>query len=292
LLTRCPHLTILVTSRAVLHLQGEHVFPVPPLAVPELTQRLPAAETLPEYAAVALFLQRAQAATPTFQLTTANARAVAEICIRLEGLPLALELAAARLPLFPPQALLARLTQRLQLLTSGTRDVPARQQTLRHTIAWSYHLLNAEEQRFFRRLSVFAGGCTLEAIEAICTTLGDKAEPVLDAVASLIDKSLLQQREQEGEEPRLLMLETIREYGLEALAASSIAVVAGASRRGGDQAAQRAGSAIGGSAAVVLERPCSLQGGAGLSRTSAGGEQGGGSAAAGEGAQGCCKSGF
>jgi len=220
LLTSCPHLTILVTSRTVLHLQGEHVFPVPPLAVPDLTQRLPAVEILPEYAAVALFLQRAQAATPTLQLTTANARAVAQICIHLEGLPLALELAAARIPLFPPQALLARLSQRLQLLTSGTRDVPARQQTLRNTIAWSYHLLNAQEQRFFRRLSVFAGGCTLQAIEAICTTLGDKAEPVLDAVASLIDKSLVQQREQEGEEPRLLMLETIREYGREALAAN------------------------------------------------------------------------
>src|SRR5207302_3995680 len=110
--------------------------------------------------------------------------------------------------------------QRVALLTSGTRDVPARQQTLRNTIAWSYYLLDAREQRLFRRLSVFAGGCRLSAIEAICITLGDEAEPVLDAVASLIDKSLLQQTEQEGEEPRLVMLETVREYGLERLAAS------------------------------------------------------------------------
>ncbi len=220
LLTTCPHLAILVTSRAVLHVQGEHLFPVPPLAVPDLTQLPPTAVTLPDYAAVALFLQRAQSIQPTFQITSTNARPLAEVCIRLEGLPLAIELAAARITLFPPQALLARLTQRLQLLTSGTRDVPARQQTLRNTIAWSYNLLDEKEQRLFRRLAIFVGGCTLEAGEAICETLGDGTGKVLDAVASLIEKSLLQQTEQEGEEPRLRMLETIREYALEVLKAS------------------------------------------------------------------------
>ncbi len=155
-----------------------------------------------------------------FQVTPANARTIAEICVRLDGLPLAIELAAARVKLFPPQALLARLDQRLQVLTSGARDAPARQQSLRNTIAWSYDLLNAEEQRLFRWLSVFVGGCTLEAVEAICALLDDRVVSVLGGVASLIDKSLLQQTEQDGEEPRLLMLETIREYGLECLSVS------------------------------------------------------------------------
>jgi predicted ATPase/DNA-binding CsgD family transcriptional regulator len=220
LLTVCPHLTILVTSRAMLHVLGEHVFPVPPLAVPDLTQLPPTAETLPDYAAVALFLQRAQAVQPTFQLTSTNARPLAELCTRLEGLPLAIELAAARVTLFPPQALLARLSQRLHLLTSGTRDVPARQQTLRNTIAWSYHLLAEEEQHLFRRLAIFVGGCTLEAVEAICEALGDETGKVFEGVASLIENSLLQQTEPEGEEPRLRMLETIREYALEVLSAN------------------------------------------------------------------------
>ncbi len=220
LLTACPHLTMLVTSRAVLHVQGEHLFPVPPLAVPDLTQLPPTAETLPSYAAVALFLQRAQAREPTFQITSTNARPVASVCIRLEGLPLAIELAAARITLFPPQALLARLTQRLPLLTSGTRDVPARQQTLRNTIAWSYHLLNEEEQRLFRRLAIFVGGCTLQAVEAVCEAPGGGVGKEFEGVASLIEKSLLQQTEPEGEEPCLRMLETLREYALEELSAS------------------------------------------------------------------------
>jgi predicted ATPase/DNA-binding CsgD family transcriptional regulator len=222
LLTTCPHLTILVTSRAVLHVQGEHVFPTPPLAVPDLTQLPPTAETLLSSAAVALFLQRAQAVQPMFQITSTNMRPIASVCIRLEGLPLAIELAAARVPLFPPQALLARLSQRLHLLTSGTRDAPVRQQTLRNTIAWSYHLLAEEEQRLFRRLAIFAGGCscTLQAIEAVCEALGDGTEKVFEGVVSLIEKSLLQQTEQEGEEPRLRMLETIREYAQEVLSAS------------------------------------------------------------------------
>jgi predicted ATPase/DNA-binding CsgD family transcriptional regulator len=219
LLAFCPDLKLLVTSRAVLHVQGEHEFPVPPLAVPDLTH-LPKQQDLRQYAAVILFLQRAQAVKPTFQLTAANDHTIAEICVRLDGLPLALELAAARIKLLSPQALLARLEHRLQVLTGGTQDAPTRQQTLRNTIAWSYDLLSAQEQRLFRRLSVFVGGCTLEAVEAICIALDGRTERVLDTVASLLDKNLLHQIEQEGEEPHLMMLETIREYGLEALEAS------------------------------------------------------------------------
>ena len=221
LLANCPQLKILVTSRAVLHVQGEHEFPVPPLAVPNLVH-LPEDESLSHYAAVALFLQRVQAIKPDFQLTKANARAIAEICARLDGLPLAIELAAARIKLLPPQMLLIRLEHRLQVLTSGAQNMPARQQTLRNTIQWSYDLLSAEEQRLFRWLSVFVGGCTLEAAEAVCSALSesDGATRVLDGVASLLDKSLLHQTEQEGGEPHLTMLETVREYGLEALAAN------------------------------------------------------------------------
>ncbi len=219
MLKACPNLKMLVTSRAVLHVSGEHEFPVPPLAVPNLKQ-LPEREALTRYAAVALFLQRARAIKLDFQLTNTNARTIAEICARLEGLPLAIELAAARIKLLSPQALLARLDRRFQVLAGGARDLPARQQTLRNTIQWSYDLLNTEEQRLFRRLSVFVGGCTLEAAETLCSALGDEAGLVLDGVASLIDKSLLQQVEQEGNEARLVMLETIREYGLECLVTS------------------------------------------------------------------------
>jgi predicted ATPase/DNA-binding CsgD family transcriptional regulator len=215
LLTACPRLVILVTSREVLHLSAEHLFPVPSLTFPDLA-RLPNQEDLRQYAAVTLFLQRAQALKPDFMLTPTNAQAIAEICVRLDGLPLAIELAAARIRLFPPHALLTRLSQRLQVLTGGARTLPERQQTLRNTIKWSYDLLNAEEQRLFRRLSVFVGGCTLEAAEAVCGTSSEKSF-VLDGVASLIDKSLLHQVEQEGEEPRLAMLETIREFGLACL---------------------------------------------------------------------------
>jgi predicted ATPase/DNA-binding CsgD family transcriptional regulator len=219
LLGSCPKVKALVTSRMVLRVQGEYDFSVQPLSLPDLTQ-LPGIEALPHYAAVALFLQRAQAIRPDFQLTSANARAVAEICTRLDGLPLAIELAAARLNLLSPQALLARLEHRLAILTSKRRDVPARQQTLRDTLEWSYSLLTPEEQRLFRRLSVFVGGCQLSAVEAVCTALGDVPADVLDGVASLLDKSLLQRAGQEGAEPRLVMLETIHEFGLECLAAS------------------------------------------------------------------------
>ena len=220
LLAACHKLSILVTSREVLHLQAEHLFPVPPLVLPDLTQ-LPECEELAQYTSVALFLQRVQAILPDFQLTQGNAQAIGEICVRLDGLPLAIELAAARIKLLSLKALLARLSQRLQVLTRGWRSMPERQQTLRNTIAWSYDLLPSQEQRLFRRLSVFVGGCTLEAIEAVGRAVdnrsNDLAMNVLDGLASLIDKSLLQQIEQEAKEPHLLMLETIREFGLECL---------------------------------------------------------------------------
>src|SRR5712691_11176993 len=226
LLARCSHLKLLVTSRTVLHLAAEHAFAVPPLSLPDLNH-LPDLVTLSQYEAVALFIARAQALQPEFQVSNASAPAVAEICTRLDGLPLAIELAAARIKLLPPPALLARLDQRLTVLTSGLRDAPARQQTLRKTIEWSYQLLDADEQRLFRRLSVFVGGCTLQAIEAVGAALDTQtpAVSVLDGAASLIDKSLLRQTEQEAEEPRFVMLETIREYGREALAAPGEAEV-------------------------------------------------------------------
>ncbi len=219
LLAACQKLTILVTSREVLHLKVEHLYLVPPLALPDLS-RLPDDEDLAQYASVSLFVQRAQAIKPDFKLTQTNAGAIAELCVRLDGLPLALELAAARIRLLPPKALLARLSHRFQVLTGGPRTMPERQQTLRNTIKWSHDLLDANERRLFRQLSVFVGGWTLEAAEAVCNAVNDPPMDLLQGVASLLDKSLLQQIGQEGEEPRLVMLETIREYGLELLAAS------------------------------------------------------------------------
>jgi predicted ATPase/class 3 adenylate cyclase len=225
LLATCPRLKCLVTSRVVLRLSGEHEFPVPPLELPD-PRRLPAVDALSQYAAVELFIQRALAVKPDFRVDNANAPAVAEICVRLDGLPLAIELAAVRIKLFPPQAMLARLGRRLELLRGGARDMPDRHQTLRQAIAWSYDLLEAGEQALFRRLAVFARGCTLEAAEAVCQSVYDPAAgpgpslEVLDGVASLLDKSLLHQAEQASGEPRFRMLETIREYGLECLTAS------------------------------------------------------------------------
>ena len=239
LLAACPQLKALVTSRAALRVRGEYEFPVAPLALPNPAHMLEDSATLSRYPAIALFVQRAQAIKPDFQLTAANARVIAEICLRLDGLPLAIELAATRIKLLPPPALLARLEHRLDVLVHAPQDLPVRHQTLRSTLAWSYSLLTAEEQRLFRRLSVFVGGCTLEAIEAVCAALdtGITTVPVLDAVctaldksneaervlygvASLIDKSFLQQTRQEGDEPRLVILETNREYGWEVLVAS------------------------------------------------------------------------
>lgn len=225
LLEQCPKLRLLVTSREVLHLSWEYVFEVQPLAVPD-----PAGEAdgqlASHYDGVALFVERAKAADSTFALTSENAPAVAEICYRLDGLPLAIELAAARIRAFPPQALLRRQSSRLKLLVGGARDRPVRQQTLRAAIQWSYSLLNDTEQRLFARLAAFAGGCTMEAAEIVCNIAGDLNDDdlndggdsawVADEVASLVDKSLLRRREAH-QEPRLQMLETIREYALEGL---------------------------------------------------------------------------
>ena len=214
-----PQLKVLVTSRAALHVRWEHEFPVTPLAVPD-PKHLLDTEELAQYPAVAFFLQSAQAIKPDFQLTEMNAPVVAEICMRLDGLPLAIELAASRVKILPPNALLTRLGHRLQVLTSGAQDAPTRQQTLRNTLKWSYDLLQPDEQQFFRRLAVSIGGCSLEAAQAICQFPSEAAIDVLNGAASLIDKSLLQQVEPTESELRLVMLETIREYAAEELAAS------------------------------------------------------------------------
>jgi predicted ATPase/DNA-binding CsgD family transcriptional regulator len=216
LLAACPQLKLLVTSRAALRLHGEHELAIFPLAVPDLAH-LPAREALSQYAACALFVERAHAIKPEFQVTEATVRPIAEICIRLDGLPLAIELAAARTRLLSPQALLARLSHRLDVLTGGAHDVPARQQTLRATIAWSYHLLAQEEQQLFRWLSVFAGGCMLQTAEAIAKQASFAASTILDGVSMLLENHLLRLVEQPDGEPRLLLLETIQEYGLESL---------------------------------------------------------------------------
>ncbi|HET8912306.1 MAG TPA: tetratricopeptide repeat protein [Ktedonobacteraceae bacterium] len=217
LLRACPHLKVLVTSRSVLHLQAEYEFPVFPLALPDLSQ-LPAHDILLQYPVIALFRDRAQATIPTFQVTATNAPTIAEICVRLDGLPLAIELAAARIKLFPPQALLARLAQRLQILTGGARTLPERQHTLRRTLQWSYDLLSPASQWLFRQLAVFVGGCSYAAIEEICRNGGSSTSDALSGVGELVDQSLLQQVHQEGEEPRFVLLETVREYGLACLA--------------------------------------------------------------------------
>jgi predicted ATPase/serine/threonine protein kinase len=219
LLATAPHLKILVTSRAALHVYGEHEFPVPPLALPD-SKSPPSLEALSKYPAVALFVQRAAAAKPGFELNAENARAVTEICARLDGLPLAIELAAARVKVLSLSAMQTRLASRLQLLTGGARDLPQRQQTLRAAIDWSYDLLSAAEQKLFRRLSVFVGGCTLEGVEAVCDTKADLELDLLDGMSSMVDKSLLQQVEQANGESRFAMLETIREYAREKLQAS------------------------------------------------------------------------
>jgi predicted ATPase/serine/threonine protein kinase len=219
ILAMATNLKILVTSRAALHVYGEHEFPVPPLALPD-SRSMPSLEVMSQYPAVALFLQRAVAAKPDFQLNRENARVVSEICARLDGLPLAIELAAARVKVLSPSAMRTRLASRLQLLTGGARDLPQRQHTLRATIDWSYDLLSAAEQKLFRRLSAFVGGCTLEGVEAVCDSKADLDLDLLDGMASMVDKSLMQQVEQANGESRFGMLETIREYALEKLEAS------------------------------------------------------------------------
>jgi predicted ATPase len=202
ILENCPSLKILVTSRSRLRIYGEQEFPV---------------TALEQNSAVELFAQRAAAVWPDFSITAENASAVQEICLRLDGLPLAIELAAARIKLLPPAAILDRLQRRLQLLTGGARDLPERQQTLRKTIDWSHDLLNEGEARLFRRLSVFVGGCTLEAAEAVCNTSQDLGVDLFEGLSSLVDKNLVQHTHREQAEPRFAMLETIREYALERL---------------------------------------------------------------------------
>jgi predicted ATPase/DNA-binding SARP family transcriptional activator len=211
LLIAASSLKLLVTSRTPAHLAGEHEYPVPALSLPNVA-KLPSVAALSQYDAVALFIERARSVKPEFAVTDANAPAVAEICHRLDGLPLAIELAAARAKLLSPQALLARLEQRFELLTGGPLDRTARQQTLRATIDWSFELLGASEQALLARLAIFAGGCTIEAAETVCGSEG-----LLTQLATLIDNSLLVQEEQADGEPRFSMLETLRAYGLERL---------------------------------------------------------------------------
>ena len=214
LLQYCPRLKMLATSREALHVRGEHLYPVPPLGVPEMNGRRLSPAELAGFEAVQLFLDRAQAVKPDFVLTAENAQDVAELCLRLDGLPLAIELAAARVRLFSPQALRQRLGSRLQLLRGGARDLPQRQQTLRDTIDWSYELLSEMEQNLFAILSVFAG-CTFEAAAAVAGAMDALEEGELDmfeGLESLVDKSLLRILDDGTAEPRLQMLETIREY--------------------------------------------------------------------------------
>ncbi len=208
LLAAAPKVKVLVTSREVLRLSGEVDHPVSSMSIPDRKQ-LPPLSQFTQYDAVALFIDRAVAVKPSFVVTNENAPSIAEICCQLDGLPLAIELAAARVRVLPPQKMLPELSRRLSFVTSSARDLPARQKTLRGTIDWSHDLLTADEQILFRRMAVFVGGCTLQAIEAVCNVNADL--PVLATVESLVGKSLLKQTDANGE-PRLAMLETIREY--------------------------------------------------------------------------------
>jgi predicted ATPase/class 3 adenylate cyclase len=219
LLAVASGLKVLTTSRAPLGLYGEYEFPVPPLTLPDL-MRPPSLERLTQYEAVRLFVERAQAVKPDFKVTNESAPAVAEICVRLDGLPLAIELAAARIKMLPPKAMLKRLSSRLRLLTGGARDLPERQRTLRGTIEWSHALLDEGEQVLFARMAVFSGGRTLETIEAVCDAEGDLPVDTFEGMSSLLDKSLLRQEEGPNEEPRFVMLETIHEFAREKLGES------------------------------------------------------------------------
>jgi len=218
LLQATRYLKVLVTSQAALRVRSEHEYALPPLRVPALP--LPSLQHLSNNEAVRLFVERAQAVKSDFAVTHENARAVAAICVRLDGLPLAIELAAARIKILTPEMLLQRLSSRLTLLSAGPRDLPARQQTLRGTIQGSYNLLDAGERRLFVMLSVFVGGCTLDAAEQICHIEDNGVPVVLDRVQALVDKSLIGSEHPAGGEARFTMLETIREFGLEQLAVS------------------------------------------------------------------------
>jgi predicted ATPase/class 3 adenylate cyclase len=216
LITACSELGILVTSRSALHLYGEREYPVPPLGVPD-PARLPDVAALSQFEAVALFVERARGVKPGFNVTNENAPAVAEISYRLDGLPLAIELAAARIRILTPQAILARFNDRLDLLSGGARDLPARQQTLRGAIGWSYDMLEPADRRLFGCCSVFVGGASIEAVEAVCGPSVEESD-VLDCLESLVDKSLVRQAEGLAGEPRFSMLNTIQEYAAERLA--------------------------------------------------------------------------
>ncbi len=219
LLRDCPQLKLLVTSREALHLRGEHIFPVPPLSLPRADLKQQSIEQLTQFESVRLFIERALAVKPDFEVTNQNVPAIGQICVRLDGLPLAIELAAARIKLFSPQALLERVGSRLKLLRGGARDLPLRQQTLRDTIDWSYKLLDTAEQRLFALLSVFPT-CTFEAVEVVASRIKHLDEirvEILDGLASLVDKSLIRRVDQGTGEPRLVMLETIREHAAERL---------------------------------------------------------------------------
>jgi predicted ATPase/class 3 adenylate cyclase len=215
LLVRAPNISVLVTSRSPLRVYGEREYPVPPLGVPD-PKHLPDLESFTTYESVALFVERAMAVRPDFAVSNANAPAVAEICVRLDGLPLAIELAAARVRVLSPQAIMERLGDRLRLLSGGSRDLPERQQTLRGAIAWSHDLLEGADQRVFARFSVFAGGAILDAVERVVFDPGE-ASDALDAMASLADKSLIRQESEPDGEPRFRMLSTIREFAAEKL---------------------------------------------------------------------------
>lgn len=222
LLYACPGLSILATSRSPLHIRGEHCFAVLPLESPDPDQ-LDGFADAGRFPAIDLFVTKASAAAPGFRLTTRNVRAVTAICRRLDGLPLAIELAAARARTLTPASLLEHLAPALPLLTGGSGDLPERHQTLRATLAWSYDLLDSSEQAVYRRLSVFAGGCTLDAAVAVCGVGAPLAVELLDRLGALLDQGLLQREpstEADEDEPRFAMLETVREYGVELLVSS------------------------------------------------------------------------
>ncbi len=221
LLNFCPKLKLLATSREALRVRGEHLYPVSPLGLPGSDTRRPTLPELVKYEAVQLFIERAQVVRPNFEITLENAEAIAELCLRLDGLPLAIELAAARIRMFSPQTLQQQLDNRLKLLGRGARDLPERQQTLRHTIDWSYELLSDHEKTLFELVSVFSG-CNFEAVEALVSAIEPLSRSELDVVeglVSLVDKSLIQMFDEGKGEPRLRMLETIREYASDCLKA-------------------------------------------------------------------------
>ncbi len=233
LLSAAPTLKVIVTSRIVLQLRGEYEFAVPPLGLPDLwrlPQGIPLAAAIADDEAVRLFVERAQEVRADFTLNDENALAVAQICLQLDGLPLAIELAAARIRVLTPQAILQRLSSRLRLLTGGSRDLPERQQTLRSAIDWSYDLLEPGEKALFRRLAVFVGGFSLDAAEVVCNADGDLDVGVMDGIGSLIRQSLVRQMEGVGDEARFWILRVLREYAVERLEADGAADASGSAR--------------------------------------------------------------